>query len=106
MVEEMEKMVAKEGVENSSSINSAGGEGSEAEEREIVSRDLDNAEAAKALAPPPPRHSLEHAWTLWFDNPSAKQKQATWGSSIRPIYTFSSVEDFWRFFFLYLLESN
>ncbi|XP_073311735.1 eukaryotic translation initiation factor 4E-2-like isoform X2 [Primulina huaijiensis] len=94
MVEEMEKMVTKEGVENSSSINNAG-EGSEAEEGAIFSGDLDDAEVAKALAPPPPRHSLEHAWTFWFDNPSAKQKQATWGSSIRPLYIFSSVEDFW-----------
>ncbi|KAI3938018.1 hypothetical protein MKW98_018574 [Papaver atlanticum] len=40
-------------------------------------------------------HSLEHSWTFWFDNPSAKSKQATWGSSIRPIHTFSTVEDFW-----------
>ncbi|KAI3969378.1 hypothetical protein MKX01_019939 [Papaver californicum] len=36
-----------------------------------------------------------HSWTFWFDNPSAKSKQATWGSSIRPIHTFSTVEDFW-----------
>lgn len=93
MVEEMEKMVTKEGVLNSSSIN-VGGEGFEAEEGEFVSTDLEDADAAKALAPPPPRHSLEHAWTLWFDNPSAKQKQATWGRSIHPIYTFSSIQDF------------
>ncbi|KAK8917059.1 hypothetical protein KSP39_PZI022338 [Platanthera zijinensis] len=43
----------------------------------------------------PPRHLLEHSWTFWFDNPSAKSKQAAWGSSIRPVYTFSNVEDFW-----------
>lgn len=59
------------------------------------------------MAPPPPRHSLEHAWTLWSDNLSAKQKQATWGSSIRPIYTFSSVEDFGgSFFFIYLNRTD
>ncbi|KAF9620871.1 hypothetical protein IFM89_015112 [Coptis chinensis] len=40
-------------------------------------------------------HPLEHAWTFWFDNPSAKSRQATWGSSIRPIYTFSTAELFW-----------
>ncbi|KAI0492526.1 hypothetical protein KFK09_026799 [Dendrobium nobile] len=41
------------------------------------------------------KHELEHSWTFWFDNPSGKSKQETWGSSIRPIYTFSTVEDFW-----------
>ena len=45
-------------------------------------------------------HPLEHSWTFWFDNPSAKSKQAAWGSSMRPIYTFSTVEEFWRFCFL------
>lgn len=44
------------------------------------------------------RHPLEHSWTFWFDNPSAKSKQVAWGSSIRPIYTFSTIEEFWRFF--------
>ncbi|XAR66638.1 hypothetical protein NMG60_11012930 [Bertholletia excelsa] len=42
-----------------------------------------------------PLHPLEHSWTFWFDNPSAKSRQAAWGSSIRPIYTFSTVEQFW-----------
>lgn len=44
MVEEMEKMVTKEELENSSSINNAGGKGSKAEEGEIVSGDLDDAD--------------------------------------------------------------
>jgi translation initiation factor 4E len=41
------------------------------------------------------RHPLKHAWTFWFDNPNGKQKQSTWGSCIRAVYTFSTVEDFW-----------
>ena len=41
------------------------------------------------------KHSLEHKWTLWFDNPSGKQKQDSWGSSLRSVYTFDTVEDFW-----------
>lgn len=44
-------------------------------------------------------HPLENSWTFWFDNPSVKSKQAAWGSSIRPIYTFATVEEFWRFAF-------
>eukprot|EP00262_Sarcandra_glabra_P017662 TRINITY_DN612_c0_g1_i1.p1 TRINITY_DN612_c0_g1~~TRINITY_DN612_c0_g1_i1.p1 ORF type:complete len:258 (-),score=40.86 TRINITY_DN612_c0_g1_i1:418-1107(-) len=40
-------------------------------------------------------HPLEHSWTFWFDNPSAKSKQAAWGSSIRPVHTFATVEEFW-----------
>ena len=45
-------------------------------------------------------HPLENSWTFWFDNPSAKSKHAAWGSSIRQIYTFSTVEHFWRSFSL------
>jgi len=43
------------------------------------------------------KHPLENRWTLWFDNPSktSKQSSATWGQSLRAVYTFDSVEDFW-----------
>ncbi|KAF8018910.1 hypothetical protein BT93_H3720 [Corymbia citriodora subsp. variegata] len=40
-------------------------------------------------------HPLGHSWTFWFDSPTAKSSQADWGSSIRPIYTFATVEEFW-----------
>ncbi|KAL1555922.1 translation initiation factor eIF4E [Salvia divinorum] len=94
MVEESEKSAAsaiKEELDDSSETNkNHHGEESDAEEGEIIAADSD------AAAPlPPPRHPLEHSWTFWFDNPSAKSKQAAWGSSMRPIYTFSTVEDFW-----------
>lgn len=57
------------------------------EEGEIAQTEQASSEAKK--------HPLEHAWTFWFDNPNGKQKQATWGSSLRPVYTFQTVEDFW-----------
>ncbi|KAI3429655.1 hypothetical protein D9Q98_005740 [Chlorella vulgaris] len=41
------------------------------------------------------KHALETKWTLWFDNPNGKQKQSTWGQTLRAVYTFDSVEDFW-----------
>lgn len=41
------------------------------------------------------KHALETKWTLWFDNPNGKQKQATWGQTLRAVYTFDTVEDFW-----------
>lgn len=69
------------------------------EEGEIVGGDDDSAASLKqqsaAITHQP--HPLEHSWTFWFDNPNAKSKQAAWGSSIRPIYTFSTVEEFWRY---------
>ncbi|XP_024373246.1 eukaryotic translation initiation factor [Physcomitrium patens] len=40
-------------------------------------------------------HLLQHSWTFWFDNPNGKQKQATWGTSLREVYTFYTVEQFW-----------
>jgi hypothetical protein len=48
--------------------------------------------------PRAPKHRLEHSWTLSFDisTSTAKSKQKNWGSSLRHIYTFSTIEDFWR----------
>ncbi|XP_010943607.3 eukaryotic translation initiation factor 4E-1 [Elaeis guineensis] len=43
-------------------------------------------------------HPLEYSWTFWFDNPSAKSKQVAWGSSIRSVHTFATVEDFWSLY--------
>ncbi|KAG0606457.1 hypothetical protein M758_9G142100 [Ceratodon purpureus] len=60
----------------------------EVEEGEIVEKPVDRPAEVK-------KHPLEHPWTFWFDNPNGKQKQATWGSSLRPVYTFHTVEDFW-----------
>ena len=41
------------------------------------------------------KHPLEHKWTLWFDNPSGRQKKEAWGQTLRQVYTFGTVEDFW-----------
>ncbi len=41
------------------------------------------------------KHELENKWTLWFDNPQAKQTMSKYGQSLRSVYTFSSVEEFW-----------
>ncbi|KAL8032348.1 hypothetical protein ABFX02_13G090100 [Erythranthe guttata] len=102
MVEETEKSAStaiKEEAENLTSMMknhlNLGEVEPEAEEGEIVVGGDPNHDAKAMAAAPPPRHPLEHSWTFWFDNPSAKNKQAAWGSSIRPIFTFSSVEDFW-----------
>ncbi|XP_044495316.1 eukaryotic translation initiation factor 4E-1-like [Mangifera indica] len=67
----------------------------ELEEGEIVG---DNEPSKKSTAVIHQPHPLEHSWTFWFDNPSAKSKQATWGSSMRSIYTFSTVEQFWSLY--------
>lgn len=55
----------------------------------------EEVELEEGEIPRAPRHRLEHSWTFWYDNYSAKSKQKTWGSSLRPVYTFSTVEDFW-----------
>lgn len=41
------------------------------------------------------KHPLEHTWTLWFDNPDGRQRTSTFGATLRSVYTFSTVEDFW-----------
>lgn len=64
------------------------------EEGEILDDGTEDAieKPSKSIAT---SHPLENAWTFWFDNPLTKTKQAPWGDSIRPIYTFSTVEEFW-----------
>jgi hypothetical protein len=78
---------------------SAGTGREEREEGEIADDEDSSAPRGGALT-----HPLEHAWTFWFDNPQGKTRQQAWGSTIHPIHTFSTVEDFWRypslFFFL------
>ncbi|KAK6932279.1 Translation Initiation factor eIF- 4e [Dillenia turbinata] len=74
------------------------GEDSELEEGEIVDPDDSSLKQELSADIPYQPHPLENSWTFWFDNPSAKSKQAAWGSSIRPIYTFSTAEEFWSLY--------
>jgi translation initiation factor 4E len=41
------------------------------------------------------KHQLETKWTLWFDNPQTKQTLNKYGQTLRSVYTFDTVEDFW-----------
>ncbi|CAN7093777.1 unnamed protein product [Brassica rapa subsp. narinosa] len=43
-------------------------------------------------------HSFQSSWTFWFDNPSSKSYQTTWGSSLRTLYTFTTIEEFWSLY--------
>ncbi|KAK3037388.1 hypothetical protein RJ639_030150 [Escallonia herrerae] len=71
----------------------------ELEEGEIIDGGDDetssSAKPAKVVS-----HPLEYSWTFWFDSPTAKSKQTSWGSSMCPIYTFSTVEEFWSVSFV------
>eukprot|EP00246_Nothoceros_aenigmaticus_P014725 TRINITY_DN5794_c0_g1_i1.p1 TRINITY_DN5794_c0_g1~~TRINITY_DN5794_c0_g1_i1.p1 ORF type:complete len:220 (+),score=39.65 TRINITY_DN5794_c0_g1_i1:155-814(+) len=62
----------------------------ELEEGEVVA-----SQVLEKIPDAPKKHPLESPWTFWFDNPNGKQKQSTWGTSLRPVYTFGTVEDFW-----------
>lgn len=99
MAEEVEKssMTSEEQSDNNKSrVRGENNEQEDLEEGEIINDDDDAASSAKAIV----NHPLEHSWTFWFDNASAKSKQTAWGSSMRTIYTFSTVEEFWRYTFL------
>ncbi|GMN43414.1 hypothetical protein TIFTF001_012618 [Ficus carica] len=72
-------------------------EDDEPEEGEIVG-DEDSGSSKQSMGIIQQPHSLEHSWTFWFDSPTAKSKQTAWGNSIRPIYTFTTVEKFWSIY--------
>jgi translation initiation factor 4E len=44
-------------------------------------------------------HKLERKWTFWFDNQSKPKQGAAWGTSLRKLYTFETVEEFWWYAF-------
>ncbi|GJP31246.1 hypothetical protein CLOM_g23332 [Closterium sp. NIES-68] len=68
-------------------------------ETETNAAAAEQAETTAAAAPESEalvKHPLEHRWTLWFDNPQHRGKGgSSWGSSLRVIFTFGTVEDFW-----------
>lgn len=44
------------------------------------------------------KHPLQSTWTMWY-NPASKQSSSkAWTSNVRPIWSYSTVEDFWRLF--------
>jgi len=50
-----------------------------------------------------PLHPLEYEWTFWYDKrpvPGKRMKgeQESYESNLRPIGTFGTVEDFWRYY--------
>ncbi|XVE51530.1 hypothetical protein DITRI_Ditri02bG0049400 [Diplodiscus trichospermus] len=70
----------------------------ELEEGKIVGEEDDTTSSLSKKGIIEEPYPLEHSWTFWFKNPSAKSKQATWGSSVRPICTFATVEQFWSLY--------
>ncbi|GMJ14186.1 eukaryotic translation initiation factor 4E [Hibiscus trionum] len=83
--------------EENKNPNAKDEEDEELEEGEIAGEEDDDTMSLKKGVVEQP-HPLEHSWTFWFDNPQAKSKQSTWGSSMRPIYTFSTIEQFWSLY--------
>lgn len=43
-------------------------------------------------------HPLESTWKFWSDSGASKSKSVVWGSTMFPIHSFSTVEDFWGYF--------
>ncbi|XP_057956848.1 eukaryotic translation initiation factor [Malania oleifera] len=50
-------------------------------------------ETAKPQSQQP--HRLERKWSFWFDNQSKPKQGAAWGTSLRKVYSFDTVEEFW-----------
>lgn len=40
-------------------------------------------------------HKLDRKWAFWFDNQSKPKQGTAWGFSLRKMYTFDTVEEFW-----------
>jgi len=45
------------------------------------------------------KHPLKYPWTLWYDGQQQNgQRSNNWGENMKEVYTFSTVEDFWRLY--------
>jgi len=44
------------------------------------------------------KHPLTAGWTLWYDAPVPPTSRAAWGSNIKEVFAFDTVEDFWRMY--------
>ncbi|XP_028780950.1 eukaryotic translation initiation factor-like [Neltuma alba] len=54
------------------------------------------AASTEAVAPETgSKHTLDRKWTFWFDNQTKSKQGAAWGTSLRKVYTFDTVEEFW-----------
>eukprot|EP01119_Soliformovum_irregulare_P004235 TRINITY_DN15243_c0_g1_i1.p1 TRINITY_DN15243_c0_g1~~TRINITY_DN15243_c0_g1_i1.p1 ORF type:complete len:219 (-),score=47.51 TRINITY_DN15243_c0_g1_i1:60-716(-) len=49
---------------------------------------------------PDTSHPLKHSWTLYYDAPQSNSRTnaASWGDTIKQVYSFETVEDFWRMY--------
>jgi len=46
-----------------------------------------------------PKHPLRNSWTLWYDAQLTNGKRPSqWGENMKEVYSFSTVEDFWRMY--------
>jgi translation initiation factor 4E len=41
------------------------------------------------------KHPLESSWTLWYDYQQRKTNQESWLDSLKKVFSFETVEDFW-----------
>jgi hypothetical protein len=64
-------------------------------ERGAMAEEQQKADEGAPQADFSKKHPLETKWTLWFDNPQTRQTMIKYGQSLRSVYTFDCVEDFW-----------
>jgi len=59
----------------------------------------DPSKAIKTAAFNGVKHPLRTGWTLWYDAQLFNgKKPAQWGENMKEVYSFSTVEDFWRMY--------
>jgi len=59
---------------------------------------FDDSDAKSLQYDPNVKHPLTSAWTLWYDAPVPPNSRMAWGSNIKEVFSFGTVEDFWRMY--------
>jgi len=66
---------------------------------ELPEKDLTTVQTTSSREFLGQKHPLKYGWTLWYDCQLQNgQRPAQWGANMKEVYTFYSVEDFWRLY--------
>jgi len=72
-----------------------------AESKEAPTKEVSTTSNGTKQLPfdPNVKHPLKVSWTLWYDAElTGGRRPSQWGDNIKQVYSFSSVEDFWRLY--------
>jgi translation initiation factor 4E len=67
-------------------------ETTKSQDQTVLSTGAEGAESVEL------KHPLNTSWTLWYTKPQSQDAHESWSDLLKPVITFSTVEEFWGIF--------